>query len=486
MKSYSDKKSQKGIEINIMAFLREMSKKIWAIILAAVIGGIVGIAVAKVAFNDTYTSTVSFVVNTSTETDKAASNEISAQINMAGTFNHILSSRKLKTAVAEQCPIKVDYETVDESISVETVTSTNVIEMSVKTDDAKLSYNIADTVVDVYGDIVATTYPNAMLALCDEPILADEPDKTISVGSFALIIAFVAVLLYCFVRFIMFIIKDTVKTAEEIDDKLNSHLLGSVHQVSNKSKTTKGLLVTDRKTGFSFIETYKAIRTKIESNSARTGHKVFLVTSACENEGKTTSCVNIALSLAQNGKSVLIIDADLRKPSVGKLLSLRNIGGGLADVISKKTTLDQSIKYINQFNLYVLAGEEAVANPAELLSTDDMEKVIESVRKQFDYVLIDTAPASVVTDAAIISGFSDAAIIVVREDCSPYSLVRSAIDDIDSNGAEIVGCIFNADTSGNGGLGYGHYGRHKYGKYGYGKYGYGSYGYGYGQTGDKK
>lgn len=468
-----------------------MSKKIWAIFLAAVIGGVVGIAVAKVAFNDTYTATVSFVVNTSTETDKAASNEISAQINMAGTFNHILSSRRLKNAVVEQCAIKVDYETVDKSISVETVTSTNVIEMSVKTDNAKLSYCIADAVVDVYGDIVAETYPNAMLTLCDEPILAEEPDKSMSVISFALIIAFAAALLYCFIRFVMFIIKDTVKTAEEIDDRLNSHLLGAVQQVNNKNKTSKGLLVTDRKTGFSFIETYKAIRTKIESNSARTGNKVYLVTSACENEGKTTSCVNIALSLAQNGKSVLIIDADLRKPSVGKLLSLRNIGGGLADVIGQKATLDQSIKYINQFNLYVLAGEEAVANPSELLSTDDMENVIEAVRKQFDYVLIDTAPASVVTDATIISGFSDAAIIVVREDRSPYSLVRSAIDDIDSNGAEIVGCIFNADTSGTGGLGYGRYGRHKYGKYGYGKYGYGkygygSYGYGYGQTGGKK
>lgn len=491
MKSYSEKRSQKGIEINFTAFFRELSKKLWLIVAVAVIGAIAGAVIANVAFEDTYTSTVSFVVNTSTETDKAASTEISAQINMAGTFNHILSSRKLKTAVYEKCDKQIGYGIISGSITTRIISSTNVITMSVKTEDAKTSYEIASAVVDVYGDVVEETYPNAKLTLCDEPILAEKPDSGISTSSFALIIALASVLLYCLIRFIMFIVKDTVKTAEEIDDRLNAHLLGSVQQVTNTDKTIKGLLVTDRKTGFSFIETYKAIRTKIENNSARTGNKVFLVTSACENEGKTTSCVNIALSLAQNGKNVLIIDADLRKPSVSKLLSLRNVGGGLVDVLTGKSTWDQTIKYITMHNLHILAGDTAVANPSELLSTDMMETVIENVRKQFDYILIDTAPASVVTDAAIIAGFSDAAIIVVREDCSPYSLVRSAIEDIDSNGAEIVGCIFNADTSGSGnGFGYGKYGRHKYGKYGsygkYGKYGYGSYGYGYGQSGSKK
>lgn len=496
MKSYSDRRNQKGIEINFTAFFRELSKKVLSIILVTAIGAAIGGIVAKVTFDDTYTSTVSFVVNTSTETDKAASNEISAQINMAGTFNHILSSRKLKTAVYEKCSKKISYGTINGSISTRIVSSTNVITMSVRTGDAKISFEIASAVVEVYGDIVEETYPNAMLTLCDEPVLAQQPDKGVSTVSFAAIIAFACAVVYCVVLFVMFIVKDTVKTADEIDDKLNAHLLGSVQHVANLDKTAKGLLVTDRKTGFTFIETYKAIRTKIENNSLRTGNKVFLVTSACENEGKTTSCVNIALSLAQNGKSVLVIDADLRKPSVSKLLSLRNLGGGLADVLTKRAPLEQAIKFINNFNLYVLAGEEAVSNPSELLSTDVMEKVIESVRQQFDYVLIDTAPASVVTDAAVIASFSDAAIIVIREDSSPYSLVRLAIDDIDSNGAEIVGCIFNADTSGNGnGFGYGRYGRHKYGKYGYGrygygrygygKYGYGSYGYGYGQTSAK-
>ena len=115
-----------------------------------------------------------------------------------------------------------------------------------------------------------------------------------------------------------------------------------------------------------------------------------------------------------------------------------------------------------------------------------MEATIEEVRKEFDYVLIDTAPASLVTDTSVIAGFVDAAIVVVREDFAPYSRIRMSIEDIDSNGAEIIGCVFNADTSnvsknGRYGRRYGSYG--KAGKGSYGSYGgYGSYGYGYGQS----
>ena len=472
VRSYSDRKSSKGLEINILAFLKELSRKLWLVAIIGLVGAAIGGVIGEATKVETYSSTVSFVVNSATESGQTSSGEINAQINMAGTFSYILSSRALKTAVVEKCPEKVSYGTVDRSISVRV--------MSVTTGDPKISYDIASTVVDVYGDIVSERYPNAKLTLCDEPVLSTSPNSNKSAASLAMMVGFIAAGVCCVVLFIMFLVKDTAKTADELGEKLDVHILGSVQQVTNKNKTAKGLLVTDRKNGFSFIETYKAIRTKIENNSARTGNKVFLVTSACENEGKTTACVNIALSLAQNGKNVLIIDADLRKPSVYKILSLHDTGEGLSDVIEGKIELVRAIKKVSAFNVCVLADQKCVNNPSELLSTDRMESIIDEVRKAFDYVLIDTAPASVVTDTSVIAGFVDAAIVVVREDFAPYSRIRMSIEDIDSNGAEIIGCIFNVDSSNLSkssryGRRYGHYGKK-------GKYGYGPYGYGYGQS----
>ena len=487
MNNYENSNKQKGFELNIIGYLLELSKKIWLIAIIAVVFGLLGGVAGKVTSQDVYKSEVAFIVNTLAENESVESSAVTAQINITNTFKYILSGRVLKEAVREKCPGNLSYRMIDNSIRVETVYATNAIELTVVTGDAQTSYNIAKAVVDVYADVVEEIYPNAQLNVCETPVLAQSAEENRSDVILAVISATIGVLAYCVFVLIMFIVKDTIKTSKELSEKLKIPVLGAVQLVSNKNKASKGLLVADRRTGFSFIETYKAIRTKIENNSAKTGNKVYLVTSACENEGKTTVSANIALSLAENGKSVLLIDADLRKPSITKILSLPETGDGFASVIKQETSITEAIKLIKTFNLYVLADTKAVSNPSELLSRKITEEIINGIRDEFDFIIIDTAPASVVTDASIIAGFADAAIIVVREDFSPFSRIRMSIEDIDSNGAEIVGCIFNAETettikAGKYGNRYGKYGR--YGRYGrYGKYGsYGNYGYGYGTT----
>lgn len=488
MNKYENSSKQKGFELNIIGYLLELSKKWWLIVIIALLCGLFGGIVAKVTSKDIYTSEVSFIVNTLAENEAVENSAVSAQINITNTFKYILSGRVLKEAVREACPGNLSYALIDNSIKVETVNATNAIELRVSTQSADTSYDIAKAVVDVYADVVEEIYPNAKLNVCETPVKAENPEENRSDVIITIISAVIGVFVYCVFILIAFIIKDTIKNANELSEKLNIPVLGAVQFVANKNKTNKGLLVADRRTGFSFIETYKAIRTKIESNSAKTGNKVYLVTSACENEGKTTVSTNIALSLAENGKAVLLIDADLRKPSITKILSLPEEGYGFANVIKEEVGITDAIKLVKAFNLYVLADRKAVSNPAELLSTKNAEEIIQSIRDDFDYIIIDTAPASVVTDASIISGFADAAIIVVREDFSPYSRIRMSVEDIDSNGAEIVGCVFNAETestikTGKYGSKYGKYGRYgRYGRYGYGKYGNYGYGYGYGSS----
>ena len=480
MNNYENSNKQKGFELNIIGYLIELSKKIWLIAIIAIVFGLLGGIVGKVTSKDVYTSEVAFIVNTLSENEIVENSAVTAQINITNTFKYILSGREFKSAVQEKC--NLSYGLIDSSIKVETVDSTNAIELKVTTEDAQTSYNIAKAVVDVYADVVEEIYPNASLNVCETPVIAEKPEENRSEVIIAVVSAAVGVIAYCAFVLIMFIIKDTIKNSNELSEKLQIPVLGAVQLVANKNKTNKGLLVADRRTGFSFIETYKAIRTKIENNSAKTGNKVYLVTSACENEGKTTVSANIALSLAENGKSVLLIDADLRKPSISKILSLPEAGEGFASVIKQEASITDAIKLIKTFNLYVLADRKPVSNPSELLSMKITEEIINGIRDEFDFIIIDTAPASVVTDASIIAGFADAAIIVVREDFSPYSRIRMSVEDIDSNGAQIVGCIFNAETETT--IKAGKYGG-RYGRYGgkYGKYGkYGSYGYGYGST----
>ena len=484
---------QKGFEFNIIGFLIDLSKRAWLIIIIAVVCGLLGGITGKLMSHEVYSSDISFIINTVSEGQYAESSAVSAQINMSQTFKKILESRALKMAVTEACEGKFAYGLVSSSISSQVISGTNIIELTVRTDNPEVSYEIANAVVETYGDVISEVYPLAKLTVCDRPLKAISHDVNRSAPIAAILSAAVALAACCIIELIKFIIRDTVKTADELSEKLNVPILGSVQFVDNKNKTSKGLLVVDRKTGFSFIETYKAIRTKIENNSARTHNKVYLVTSACQNEGKTTVSANIALSLAENGKKVLLVDADLRNPSIAKILTISEIDVGFIDVIRGEAGLDSAIKRLQSFNnLFVLADRKPAGNPSELLSMSVTEEIINGLRNSFDYIIIDTAPASVVTDTSVIASFSDAAIIVVRADTSPFSRIRMSVEDIDQNGAEIVGCVFNGDMNGTIRTGkygkygkYGRYGRYgygKYGKYGYGKYGYGSYGYGYGQN----
>ena len=122
--------------------------------------------------------------------------------------------------------------------------------------------------------------------------------------------------------------------------------------------------------------------------------------------------------------------------------------------------------------MYLLLNGKGILDPSEMLSTTQMEEIISSAKREFDYVVIDTAPCGVVADASILAAFSDAIVLVVRQDCVPMRRIKRAIENLDNSGTEIIGCIYNDVKSDS-------VGRRAGSKYGYG-YGYGSYGYGYG------
>lgn len=245
-----------------------------------------------------------------------------------------------------------------------------------------------------------------------------------------------------------------------------------------KKPTARVNYVIDEKTSFEVMEAYKAARTNLMftlGKKTKDGNgNVCLFTSANPAEGKTATCVNMAITVAQAGHRVLLIDADMRKPRIHKIFGI-DATPGLSDKLSGMN--EQSCVYeISCGNLFVLPAGTIPPNPAELLESEAMEELLKNAAREFDFVFVDTAPVGVVTDAAILCPKIAGAILVTRYNVTTKDDLAKAGEQLGMAGGKIIGTMMNSvDTHQNGFAGrYGRYGKNRYGyKYGYG-YGYGS------------
>lgn len=188
-------------------------------------------------------------------------------------------------------------------------------------------------------------------------------------------------------------------------------------------------------------EAYKTLRTNIEFAGA--DKKVIMLTSSAPNEGKSTVSLSLALSIAEGGKKVLFIDADLRK---SVLIGRHHIHGeikGLSHFLSGRAELKDVIMKTQQDGLYILFAGVVPPNPAELLGTRRLEALIEGARKAYDYVIIDAPPLGSVIDGAIIARCCDASILVVAANTISRKFAKSVKDQLEKTGCPILGVVMN-------------------------------------------
>ena len=250
-----------GIEINVFAFLKVVAKKIWIVVALAIVFSAVSAGYSYFTKVNTYTTKFSFVVNTITdETEMANSSEINASINIASTYKYILQGRTVCKETAKKCTIPVTASEVASSMTIKKLSGSSIMEVRIKTDSPEKSYAIAKSLAENYNDVVSKIYSNANLNVCDYPEMSKTPDaskKSVVNGSVGAatgaVIGFIIIIIYYFV-------KNTVRNVEDIYRKLGINVLGTVNKVETKAK---GLLITNKKIGFAYIETFKAIRTKI-------------------------------------------------------------------------------------------------------------------------------------------------------------------------------------------------------------------------------
>ena len=244
-------------------------------------------------------------------------------------------------------------------------------------------------------------------------------------------------------------------------------------------------LLTD-KSDFFITEAYKTLRTNLVfSLAGKEGSKVLLVTSAMQSEGKSTSASNIGISFALDGKKVLLVDCDLRRPKLNRLFGL-SCQYGLSDVLVDPIHLSDAIIHSDTQNLDVIICGTIPPNPSELLNSDNMRQVLDKMKKEYDLIILDTPPLTMVTDALVLSPNADGVLLVVRAGNTESNAIGFAIDQLNRAQARVLGFLLNGSEFRQTSYGYSRRSYSKYGYYGgYRRYGYGygsGYSYGYGYT----
>lgn len=220
-----------------------------------------------------------------------------------------------------------------------------------------------------------------------------------------------------------------------------------------------------READYRVAEAYKALRTNVQFCGVN--NKVIMLTSSMPGEGKTSTSFNLAASLAEIGKKVVLIDADMRKSNLVKRYMVEIRVKGLSQFLSGQDKIEDVLYETNIPNLHLMFAGAVPPNPAELLNGAIFAKLVEAMRKLYDYVIIDTPPLGSVTDAAVVSRVCDGVIFVCAAGEVKRKIAQDIVRQVTSAGCRLLGVVLSKAE--NGGKGY-------YGKY-YGKY-YGEYGVG--------
>lgn len=227
----------------------------------------------------------------------------------------------------------------------------------------------------------------------------------------------------------------------KVSDPSEPSASSNIPSVSRKEGVLPVVFLQDPKS--LAAEAYRTIRTGILLSQAGQPPRSLLVTSAQPSEGKTTSSVNLAVSLACNGSRVIVIDADLRRPSLHKGLGLSFQGPGLTEVITGQASPESAIRYDVMKRLSVITAGSIPPNPAELLGSSEMQQLIRNLEQSFDFVVIDCPPVLAVTDSVILSRYVDGVVLVVRGANTPRKVVHDAKNRLLNVGARMLGVILN-------------------------------------------
>lgn len=453
-----------GALVELRDYLRVFRRR-WAFVLGGVIAGVALSVAYTFSVTPQYESSARLFVTTQT-TDTAA------DLNQGGLFSaqrvssyaDLVTSRELASAVADDLGGLIPAEELVAKVRATAIPDTVNLEITASDAEAQTAQAIAQTYAENVVDLVRELETPAgertspiKATIVDPASLASAPVSPRPARNVALGLA-LGLLAGGALALLRDLLDTSVKTAEDVDAAVDAPILGGI---AFDSATRVRPLISDLEPHAPRVEAFRVLRTNLQFVEVDNPDKIFVVTSAVPEEGKSTTSVNLAITMALAGHRTLLIEGDLRRPKATTQLGL-DYAVGVTTVLLGKVSLDDAVQKSSDNDLEVLASGTIPPNPAELLQSNAMADLLKQVRDKYDMVIIDAPPLLPVTDAALLASQADGALLVVRYGRTTRDQLGQAVERLRQVDARPVGVVLNMVPNKRRASGYG---------YGYG-YGY--------------
>ncbi len=446
-----------------------IARRRWTLILGCMVAAIAVAGIVTFQMTPQYSSSARLFVSTSQSDSSQAYQGSLFSEQRVTSYADLVSGQELSRRVIENLGIDMEPDELAEKIDATVVPETVIMEISVTDSSPKTAQQLTQAVATELAEYVdeletppGKTNAPIKASIVDPASLPETPVAPQPTRNLALA-AVLGLLLGLGAAVLRELLDTTVKTNEDVVETAQSAVMGNI---AYDSHAVKKPLVTDLGSHAPRVEAFRVLRTNLQFVNIDSPSKVFVVTSSVPGEGKTTTSTNLAITLAQAGQRVLLVEGDLRRPKISENLHLET-AVGLTTVLVGRIDLEDAIQDYSVENLSVLTSGTIPPNPAELLQSQAMGDALKRMRKMFDVIIIDAPPLLPVTDAALLTSQSDGALLVVRHGKTTKDQLSHSMARLQAVGGRALGVVLNMVPLRRGGDAYGD------------SYGYG-YGYGYG------
>lgn len=452
----------------VQIILTDIARRWRSIIMCTLVFAVAADMVISLTHHPLYRSEATFALKTGNQ--YMTSDQIDEIADIASAFGYIISSNVFKQDVMEDMGV----DTLDGYFETSSLSGTNIISIAAVSSSPRTSYRMMISMLDRYKELSQLVLGNVDIELMQNISIPQDPYNQIShrrnliqFGMIGLVFSVAVIALFSF-------LSDSVKTKEDME-AVSIPYAASIPRErkwfwSHGMNRKKTILLSQLSTSFRFIEDVKKLRVEVERRCEKHGWKTILITSSLENEGKSSVLSNLGLALAENHKKVLLIDGDLRKPALHKIFE-KESNDGLRKVLEGKADLQDVIIRDEQSSLDLLLGHSSFTDAGDQLDGERMRDILKEARERYDYVLVDSVPSALFTDAVTLARLCDTCLLVVRQNFISVKVVAETLEKLKLARVPIFGYVLNQKlpiwwkkvTSDRYDYRYGHYG------YGYGR-----------------